>query len=106
MFGATAIMLTVVSAISSYLDKNFSKDSKITVLIMVAIATIIFESGLYLINMFLYDFDAELSIFVRVLAIETLYNIIITFILYGLIRKLGNIVERNFKNRNILTRYF
>lgn len=104
--GATAIMLVIVSAIASYLDKNFSKDSKITVLIMVAISTIVFEVGLYIINMFLYDFEAETNVFVRVLAIETIYNIILTFILYGLIRKLGNVVERSFKDRNILTRYF
>ena len=99
-------MLTIVSAIASFLDKNFSKDSKITVIIMVAISTLIYEMGLYMINIFLYNFDSEMKIFMKVLCIETLYNVILTFMLYGLIRKLGNAVERNFKNRNILTRYF
>lgn len=104
--GTTAIMLTIVSVLAAYLDKNFSKDSRITIMIMVVIATFIYEIGLYGLNIFIFEFETEMSTFMKMLLVEVLYNLIITIILYNPIRKLGNILERNFKEKNILTRYF
>lgn len=104
--GTTAIMLTIVGVLSAYLDKNFSKDSKITILLMVLVGTLIYEIGLYGLNIFIYGFETQMNIFIRMLAIEVVYNVIVTLILYAPIRKIGNIMERNFKERNILTRYF
>lgn len=48
----------------------------------------------------------EIKAFVKILFIETLYNAILTIILYGAIVKLGYKLERQFKQKNILTRYF
>ena len=48
----------------------------------------------------------ELKSFIRILLIETLYNAILTIIFYGAIIKLGYKLERQFKQKNILTRYF
>ena len=104
--GTTAIMFVIIGVLANYLDKNFSKDSKITILIMVTIGTLIYEIGLYILNMFIFRFESEIGIFVKIISIEIIYNAIITIILYNLIRKVGSIVEREFKERNILTRYF
>lgn len=99
-------MLTIISVLAAYLDKNFSKDSRITIIIMVIVATLVYEIGLYGLNIFVFRFETEMATFIKMLLIEVLYNVIITSILYNPIRKLGNILERNFKEKNILTRYF
>ena len=41
--GATAILFCLISIIANYFDKNFSKDNKFTILIMVIGMTLVFE---------------------------------------------------------------
>ena len=104
--GITAIMLGIVGAIGTAFDKNFSKENRITIIIMVIIATFVFELGksliMYIINRAFIDFLP----FAEILLIECLYNAILTIILYPLIRNLGNKVENEYKGNKILTRYF
>ena len=44
--------------------------------------------------------------FAKILALEIIYNGLITIILYPLMQKLGYKMEDIFKNPQILTRYF
>ncbi len=104
--GPTAIMLTIISILVSYLDKNFSKDSKITILLLVSLGTIVFEIGLYGLNIFVFKYTSEMSTFLKILAVEVAYNIVLTYVLYNLIRKIGSKIERMFKEKHLLTRYF
>lgn len=104
--GISGIMLGLIGLAGEYLDKNFSKESRITIIIMIIGATIIFETGSYIFNLITLDITAEFLSFIKILFIETLYNVIITIIIYPLIQKLGHILEEVFKTRNILTRYF
>ena len=48
--GITAIMLGTVGFIGGMFDKNFSKESRITIIIMVVASTFIYEIGAYLIG--------------------------------------------------------
>lgn len=104
--GITAIMLGIVGAIGTIFDKNFSKENRITIIVMVMVATFVFELGrcliFYIINRIFIDFLP----FIEILLIECFYNAILTIILYPLIRKLGNKVENEYKGNKILTRYF
>lgn len=104
--GITAIMFCLVAIIAGYFDKNFSKESKLTIMIMVIGMTIICETANYLLNVLIIEIPLELVGFAKILAIEVLYNAILTIIFYGLILKLGYKLERQFKQKNILTRYF
>lgn len=104
--GISGIMLGLIGLAGEYLDKNFSKESRITIIIMIIGATIIFETGSYIFNLITLDITPEFLSFIKILFIETLYNVIITIIIYPLIQKLGHILEEVFKTRNILTRYF
>ena len=104
--GISGIMLGLIGLAGEYLDKNFSKESRITIIIMIIGATIVFETGSYIFNLITLDITAEFLSFIKILFIETLYNVIITIIIYPLIQKLGHILEEVFKTRNILTRYF
>ena len=104
--GITAIMLCVIGYLGAYFDRNFSKENKITIIVMIAVATIIFESGYYALNAIMLGFDAEMMQFVKILLIEILYNILLTILLYPIIQKAGYGMDRTFKKNNILTRYF
>ena len=104
--GVTAIMLGIVGFIGVLFDKNFSKDNRITLIIMVAIATIVFEVGEALIYYIVMRESIDILPFIEILLIECLYNAIITIILYPLIQKGGYKIETEYKGNKILTRYF
>lgn len=104
--GTTAIMLGIVGIIGGAFDKNFSKESRITIMIMVAISTIIYEVGLYTINCLTIHIEPEILSFIQILSIECIFNILITMILYPLMQKLGYKIEEQYKGNKILTRYF
>lgn len=104
--GQTALMLSIVGVIGAYLEKNFSKESKMTILLMVIGATIIYETGLYILQIIKLSINVEISQFIYTLLIEVIYNIILTIILYPIIQKYGYKLEHTFKEQKILTRYF
>ncbi len=104
--GVTAIMLCAIGYLGSYFDKNFSKENKLTIMFMVVGSTIIFEFGTYFISSIILEFKREYLYFLKIVIIETIYNVLLTVILYPLIQKIGYSIDRNFKKTNILTRYF
>ena len=104
--GATGILLGIVGFLGGYLDKNFSKDSKITIILMVAGTTLLFELGVYILNSFILSYTIEVLAFIKIIFVEILYNSILTIILYPLFKKTGVYIEESFKESKILTRYF
>lgn len=104
--GVTAIMFCLVAIIAGYFDKNFSKESKMTIMVMVIGMTIICETANYLLNVLILEMPLELNAFAKILFVEVIYNAILILIFYSLILKLGYKLERQFKQKNILTRYF
>ena len=104
--GICAIMLCLVGILAGYIDKNFSKDSKLTIILMVIVATCFYEIGYYIFNIVLFNIPIEIKPFAKTLLIEVLYNIILTIIFYKPIIKAGYKIESYFKQKNILTRYF
>ena len=73
---------------------------------MVIVATAIFESLTYLLNYIFIGINIELLNFVKILAIEIIYNIMITIIIYPILQKFGYYIENEYKGNKILTRYF
>ena len=104
--GITAIMLAAVGLIGGIFDKNFSKESRITIIIMVIVSSLIYEIGAYLVGCVVYGYSVEFISFFKILLIEVIYNIIVTIILYPLIQKFGYKIEEEYKGNKILTRYF
>lgn len=104
--GISGIMLGTIGFIGGYLDKNFSKDSRFTMIIMIIICTCLYEIGSFLFNYFVNDAKIAMSLFIKILIIENFFNIITTIILYPLITKMGYKMEKLFKENKILTRYF
>ena len=52
------------------------------------------------------DVVIEIIPFIKIVAIEILYNSILVIILYPIMQKAGYNIEEIFKGSNILTRYF
>lgn len=104
--GVNMIGLGLIGFLAVLFDKNFSKDSRATIMFMVMGATIIFEVIVYLANGILFASNMELFNFIKILAVEVIYNLILTIIFYPLMQKFGYYMENEYKGNKILTRYF
>lgn len=104
--GISAIMLGLVGLIGGIFDKNFSKESRITIIIMVMVSTFIYETGSYLLGYPIYGYSLEILVFIKIILLEIIYNIIITIIIYPIMQKFGYKIEEEYKGNKILTRYF
>ena len=105
-FVINAIMLGIIGFIGMIFDKNFSKENRITLIVMVMISTAIFEVGEYIISYFVVKSSFDIIPFIQILLVECIYNAIITIILYPIMQKSGNKIEMEYKGNKILTRYF
>ena len=104
--GIAAIMYAVIGLLGVYFDKNFSKESKITILLMVVGSTFLFETVTYIYTVVRNAIPIQLLGFIKILLIEIIFNVLLTIILYPLIQKSGFFLESTFKKRKFLTRYF
>ena len=104
--GTSALALGIVGLLGEILSKNFSKDSRFIVCLMVIGTTAVYETIVYLLTMLRTEGTIEILAFLRILLIEMFFNGLITIIIYPLIKKAGYYVENLFDDKFILTRYF
>lgn len=104
--GITSIALAIIGFIGGIFDKNFSKDSRITVMFMGVICTILYEIVFYLIQYLIVKVNLEIIEFIKIALIETVYNLLLIVILYPLMKITGYWIEDEIKGDKILTRYF
>lgn len=104
--GIYSIGLGLIGFLAAIFDKNFSKDSRMTIMVMGIVATVIFEVLCYILNYIFIATNIEILNFLKILAIEIVYNLLLTIIIYPLIQKFGYYIENEYKGNKILTRYF
>lgn len=104
--GMSAILLGAIGFGGEFLEKKFSNNSKITMVIMGSIVTAIYEICLYIFNILKLSINIDILSFIYILAIEMIYNAFIIIIFYPLIQKFGMYAEGEFKNKKMLPRYF
>lgn len=104
--GISSIMLGTIGLIGGIFDKNFSKESRFTLIVMVTVSTLIYEIGVFVIGYFIFKYDFAIQSAIKILLIECVYNVILTIIFYPLIRNFGYKIEEQCKGKKILTRYF
>ena len=104
--GANAATLGIIGFLAGEFDRNFSKDSRMTIMLMVLCATILVESANYLLRYVILSINVEIWSFITILVIEIIFNCILTIILYPLIQKAGYYIDNEYKGNKILTRYF
>ena len=104
--GVNAVLLGLVGFLAAVFDKNFSKDSRITIMLLVAGMTIAFEVVKYAISYAVLGTSIEIVIFLKILIVEAIYNVVISIIIYPLMKKYGYAIEEEYRGNKILTRYF
>ena len=104
--GTSALALGIVGFLGEILSKNFSKDSRFIVCLMVIGTTAVYEIIVYLLTMLRTEGTVEILAFLNILLIEMLFNVLITIIIYPLIKKAGYYLENLYDDKFILTRYF
>lgn len=104
--GISGMMLAIVGLIGEYLDNNFSKDSRVTLILMVMGSTAVYELGMYIFQILRWNIAVEIFPFIRTVLIEVVFNVVLVIILYPLMQKAGNSLEGLFKSKSVLTRYF
>ncbi len=104
--GITSICLAIVGVIGGAFDKNFSKDSRIVILLIGAFCTLIYEVLLYIFQIIFFNVSVEIFPFLKIFVIEIIYNILIITIIYPIMKNVGYEVESEIKGDKILTRYF
>ena len=104
--GINAVTLGIIGFLAGVFDKNFSKDSRMTIMLMVFGSTFLVEVLNYLLDYMFLSINVEIVSFLIILVIEIIYNLILTIILYPLMQKAGYYIENEYKGNKILTRYF
>lgn len=104
--GLSSVVLGAIGILAEYFDKNFSKDSRITLILMAAGCTALYEIIKYAGIILNHGVELEILMFILTLFVEIMFNTLLIIILYPLINKLGYYLGDAFKGKKILTRYF
>lgn len=104
--GISGLVLGAIGFIGEILSKNFSKDSRFTIMLMVVGATALYETIIYIFGILNTGADVEVLGFIKILIIELFFNAILTIILYPLMKKTGYKLENIFEDKVMLTRFF
>lgn len=99
------MMLGVLGFASGLLAKNFSKENRLNIMIMVIATTFIYEIGVYTLKILMNGLQLELLGFIKIIFIEILYNSMITIIIYPMIQYFGSKIEDKLFGNKVL-RYF
>lgn len=104
--GISALGLGIVGLLGEILSKNFSKDSRFILILMVILSTAIYEVLAYLLTVLRLSGEIELIAFLKILLVEILFNVLITIIIYPIMKKAGYYLENLYEDKFMLTRYF
>lgn len=104
--GISSISFALIGLLTEILGRDFSKDSRLTIILMVTASTAIFETIAYIFGILLNGAAVEILSFIRILSIEILFNAFITIIIYPLMKKIGYYFEDSFTEKAIMTRFF
>lgn len=75
-------------------SNGFSKDNKLAVVYMVAISTIVTEIVMYFVSIFLYGYSFEIIAPIFIIVKETIYNMILARLLYGIFAGLSEVINK------------
>jgi len=104
--GINALILGITGFMGGALNKSFSKESKMTVIIILSLLTFFCELIAYLVQVLIFSMNIEILTFIRVVLIEVLYNVAIAIIIYPLFQKAGRGMEKIFNEKKIYTEYY
>ena len=100
--GLNAISFAIVGLAAEMLDKNFSKDNRITVMFLTCILTLLAEVIIYILQILFCNVNFQILEFTKVVIIEIIYNAILIAIIYPVFLKFGEKIENDFTANSFL----
>lgn len=104
--GITGIALGIIGIFGEILDKNFTKESRITLITMVLSSSIIYEVILYMLKVIILDTTVEILPFIKILLIETVFNLMVTIVIYTKFQKFGEYIQEVYTKDKNFMKYF
>lgn len=86
--GLTAISFGILGYIISSIEKMFSIESKLSLIIFIFIGTFSSEIINYFLQVFVYRTNLEIMPAIKIITIESIYNVLLIMIFYPLCRKI------------------
>lgn len=104
--GISAVLLTFIGHCGEKLVKRFSRNSRLTIILMGTISVAVYELLCVAYKSLFFSASINFLSYIYILAIELLFNVLLIIIFYPLIHKFGLFVENVYSNNKMLTRYF
>ena len=113
--GISLILMGLIGWSGDCIEKKFSKESKLTIVIMSVVVTTIYEILNYIFKIIKLSANIDITQFLYMLIIEIVYNALIVIIFYPLLSErqfilpLGTVGQKGeniMKNKEILPKYF
>lgn len=92
-FGIFTISYVIVGTVIGYLNYNYRKESKVSLLYLTIFGTCIFEFVQYFIYLFLSSGNSNIFYLIIQMLISSILNVILAFILYGTFSKISEYAE-------------
>ena len=93
-FGIYTLLYLLIGVLSGFLNNKISKDNKLSLVLMVLIFTAFFEICTSIISVVLYKVDFNFLYLIKVIAIEEVYNMFLTYILFRPFIYFGEMINR------------
>lgn len=94
-FGVFTLSYTIVGSVIGYLNYNYRRESKVSLLYLTIFGTCIFEFCEYFIYLFLSSSGINIFYLIMQIIISSLLNVILAFILYGTFARISEYAESN-----------
>ena len=104
--GISSLLFAVIGYNGSVLKNRFSAESKITIIIVESIVTVLYEIILVAYRALALGAYIDVLSGIYILFVEIVFNALLVIILYPLITKLGTYLENSYSNNDMPTRYF
>lgn len=99
--GITAIGLGILGYGVSHVEKMFSIESKLSLIIFIFAGTIAYEAINYILQLIMLGTSFEWKKILEIISLETLYNVLLTIIFYPLCKKILKIGTEEIQERKI-----
>lgn len=104
--GVSAVLFMFIGYVSEPLQNRFPKNSKITLMIMSTIITVVYELIKACYRYMFFSSQIGFVEFTYTLLIELIFNVLLIIILYPAINKFSLFVDDTFNGKDSLTKYF
>lgn len=87
--GVTVFSLGLIGYLAGVLVRiYFSKESKITILIMITAFTVLYECIQYILKIIIFSTEIEIIALLKIILAEIIYNVLLSIIIYPFYQKL------------------